>query len=75
MAFENIIYENDIIYILIDEYKKLSKCDEHFNGSASWDETCGLYYLYGDKYRKPFYIPLKIVNEHKFFLAKIKYGI
>lgn len=75
MEFDKVVYENNIVYILIDQYKKITQCTDEFDGSSLWDDECGLEYIYGDSYKRQHYFPFRVIDQKKFFLAKIKYGI
>lgn len=73
---DKVLYENNILYIPIDMYKKISQCNDDFSDSGIWDERCGLNFIKtSEEDNKVGCLPFHIVDQKKFFFAKIKYGI
>jgi hypothetical protein len=74
---DKVLYENDILYIPVDMYKKMSQCNVDFTGSHIWDEACGLDFIVktSEEHNKVGYLPFHIVDMKKFFFAKIKYSV
>lgn len=67
--------EFDIIKIDLDLYRKMSNIlNNDYSGTWLFDFDCGIEYISnnGDGSR---YFTFKIIDKHKYFLAKIKHGI
>lgn len=64
---------NNYCLIPIDKYIEITNCDDTFDGTWKWDEDNGLEISNNGKVLN--YFRFKIVDEQKFFLSKIKYGI
>ena len=68
--------ESKVIKISIDHYKKLNNIiHDEFDESYNFDAECGLSYGDDESNQITGYFYFRVVDEHKYFLAKIKYGI
>jgi hypothetical protein len=70
--------ESDLIKIKIDIYRRcnnLSNDSFEFGDTCYFDQECGLAY-HSNKHRgEAGYFYFEVIDERKFFLGKIKYGI
>jgi hypothetical protein len=69
---------SDIIKIQVADYRKwnnMSDSDYAFENTCDFDRECGLSYLCNKDNNGDGLFKFAIVDEQKFFLAKIKYGI
>jgi hypothetical protein len=67
----------NIIRIDIDFYRKCNKLPEHgtdFKDTIEFDRESGLSYVTADKDQTG-YFRFKVIDKHRYMLAKIKYGI
>lgn len=70
--------ESDVIKIEIDLYKRCNNLPEHntsFLETHHFDDECGLSFYSDEDHRGKGYFFFHIKDKHKYFLAKIKYGI
>lgn len=67
--------EKQVIYIDQDKYREYANCSLNYEGSYDFDVQYGLRYIYGYEPHIPLHLAFEIVDEKRFILAKIKFGI
>jgi hypothetical protein len=70
--------DSDVIKIEIDIYRRCNNLSEYsfeFGNTYYFDNECGLAYHSNKGRGEAGYFYFEVIDKHKFFLAKIKYGI
>ena len=62
-----------LIYIDIERYKEITQCDDTFDGTAEWDCNHGICIEPNATADHTF--KFRVIDDKKYMLAKIKYGI
>jgi hypothetical protein len=64
-----------VVYIEHDMYRLIAKCDHNYDNSLKFDAQCGIRFLYGHIPHIEGSFAFEIVDEKRYILAKIKFGI
>jgi hypothetical protein len=70
------------IFININDYKRITGCNNQFDDSSLWDEENGIElipYFFEKTEPRPshlnYHFAFKIIDPQKFFLTQIKHGL
>lgn len=79
MALPNVFFKNEMLYINHVFYGEICN-SKNYEGSAEFDERCGIMFVKDASHRMNdettlYHFAFKIIDDKRFFLAKINYGI